>query len=190
MYDKDKYENEQEIARLRDVWYGRLRIFALSYIKNPDDAEDLVQETLVKLWESKIDLSTCENVGALLYTILKNKCLDYIKHRVVRLKHNNEMLGEYNFLSTNQCALEDESITLITNNQIKEALNSALAKLPKQTRDVFVMNKFRDLKYREIAQELGISVKTVEYHINRAFVLLRKEMGGYYALLYLVMHVS
>lgn len=187
MYENGRYADEQEITRLKEEWYGRLRIFALSYIRDAQDAEDLVQDTLVKLWESRVDLAACENVGALLYTILKNKCLDYIKHRVVRLRHDVQMQAEYNFLLANQYALEDESIHIITNNQIKEALGNALSKLPEQTRNVFVMSKLKGRKHKEIAKELGVSIKTIEYHIGRAFLLLRKEMGGYYALLYLIM---
>lgn len=189
MYEHDQYADEQEIIRLKEAWYDRLRIFALSYIRDPLDAEDLVQDTLVKLWESRIDLTVCENIGALLYTILKNKCLDYIKHRVVRLRHDMQMQAEYNFLLTNQYALEDESINIITNNQIKEALSIALAKLPEQTRNVFVMSKLKGRKQKEIAEELGVSIKTVEYHIGRAFMLLKKELGGYYTLLYLIIRI-
>ncbi len=184
-----KYDREKEIIRLKEEWYGKLNVFAVSYVRNMHDAEDLVQDTILKLWESGIDIAACDNIGALLYTILKNKCLDYIKHKIVELKHNDAMTGEYNSLLANRYALEDDSITIITNNQIKEALNNALMKLPKQTRDVFVMNKFKDLKYREIAESLSISVKTVEYHISKAFALLRKEMGGYYALLYMVINI-
>lgn len=186
---EDTYLREQQITQLREQWYSRLRVFAVSYIRNTDDAEDLIQDTILKIWESEIDIPSCENIGALLYTILRNKCLDYIKHKIVELKHNHAITGEYNSLLANMYALEDNSINIITNNQIKEALNKALQKLPKQTRDVFIMNKFNDLKYKEIADELSISVKTVEYHISRAFSLLRKEMGGYYALIYLVINI-
>lgn len=189
MHDLDKYSTETELIRLKEEWHGRLKLFAVSYVRNPHDAEDLVQDTYFKLWESGMDITLCENIGALLYTILRNKCLDYIKHKVVELKHNTALTSAYNSLLANQYALEDDSITIITNNQIKEALNKALLKLPPQTREVFIMNKFRDMKYKEIAGELSISVKTVEYHISRAFTLLRKEMGGYYTLLYLIINL-
>ncbi|MEG0517362.1 MAG: RNA polymerase sigma-70 factor [Bacteroidales bacterium] len=185
----EQYSHEQEFARLKEQWYARLRTFAISYVRDGETAEDLIQDTILKIWESGVDISSCENIGALLYTILRNKCLDYIKHKLVELKHASFITEEYNSLLTNQYALEDNSIHIITNNQIKEALNTALQKLPRQTRDVFVMNKFNDLKYKEIAEELSISVKTVEYHISKAFSLLRKEMGGYYTLLYLIINI-
>lgn len=184
-----QYLQEQEFALLKEQWYSRLKMFAISYIHDTQAAEDLIQDTLLKILENGVDIQLCENIGALLYTILRNKCLDYIKHKLVELKHNNSVLDKYNSLLANQYALEDNSIKIITNNQIKEALNKALQKLPKQTRDVFVMNKFKDLKYKEIADELSISVKTVEYHISKAFSLLRKEMGGYYTLLYLIISI-
>lgn len=189
MHDLEKYSSETELIRLKEEWHGRLKLFAVSYMRNPYDAEDLVQDTYFKFLESGTEIASCDNVGALLYTILKNKCLDYIKHKVVELKHNTVMVAAYNSLLANQYALEDDSITIITNNQIKEALNKALMKLPRQTREVFVMNKFRDMKYKEIAGELSISVKTVEYHISKAFTILRKEMGGYYTLLYLIINL-
>lgn len=181
-------KNGLEILNLKKVWYARLKIFASSYVRDNNASEDLVQDTFLKIIESEINLEECENIGALLYTILKNKCLDFLKHKLVEYKHNSAMLMEYNLLLTNQYALEDNSINIITNNQIKKALNEALDKLPEQTRKVFILCKYQHLKYDEIAQELKISVKTVEYHMSKAFSFLRKEMRGFYVLIYLILN--
>lgn len=180
---------ERNILILKKAWYNKLKIFAISYIRDENAAEDLVQDTILKLLESKINIEECQNIGALLYTILKNKCLDYLKHKLVAYKHNEKMLFEYNMLLSNQYALEDNSIKIITNNQIKQALNNAIDKLPIQTKRVFIMSKYQHKKHEEIAQELNISIKTVEYHISKSYSFLRKEMKGFYALIYLIINL-
>jgi RNA polymerase sigma-70 factor (family 1) len=170
------------IEDIERIWHGKLKIFANAYIHSETTAEDLVQDTFLKLIESDTKITDYHNIGAILFTILKNKCLDYIKHKTVVEKHHESVTENYEYMVANKFALEDDSIRIITRNEIRKALKEAIDKLPEQTRKIFVMNKLKEKKYKEIAQILNISEKTVEYHISKAFSFLRKEMGDYYIL--------
>lgn len=169
------------IGKLRDEWGGRLHLFAYSYVHSHVVAEDLVQDVFLKLLEHNIDISEYNNIGSLLYTILKNRCLDYIKHKMVEENHMQDVV-DANYLMANRYALEDESIKIITDNEIHKILRDAIAALPDTTRDIFILSKFKDKKYQEIADLYGISTRQVEYHIFKAMSLLKERMGKYYLL--------
>lgn len=170
---------------LKNEWYHKLSVFARSYVRSSFVAEDMVQDTFIKLWESREDLAKYENIGSFLYTVLKNRCLDYLKHKTLELAYNQQSSEDYIYLLANKYALEDESINLITDAQIKKALLDAVRKLPHSCRNVFILSRFKELKNTEIAEELSISVKTVEYHMTRAISFIRKEMEDYLILFYL-----
>lgn len=176
--------NEDAFITLVNEWSSRLKIFAHSYVHCDSDAEDLVQETFIKLWESKKDIAKYDNIGAFIYTILKNKCLDYLKHKTVEVKYSQNVTSEYIYLVTNKYALEDESVNIITDSQINEALVNAIEKLPYNCRKVFILSRFKQLRNSEIAKELSISIKTVEYHKTKAISFLKKEMEEFFIFIF------
>ena len=172
-----------DIGKLRKEWGEKLHLFAYSYVHSFEVAEDLVQDVFLKILEQNMDLSGYRNAGSLLYTILRNKCRDYIKHKRVEESHIGDV-AESNYLKASKYALEDESIKIITDNEIRKILRSAIDSLPGQTREVFILSKFKDKKYQEIADMLGISSRQVEYHIAKAMSLLKERMGEYYILVF------
>lgn len=172
---------EEDIGKLRKEWGEKLHLFAYSYVHSSVVAEDLVQDVFLKILEHKIDISEYNNIGSLLYTILKNKCLDYIKHKVVEENHMQDV-ADVNYLIASRYALEDDSIKIITDNEIHKILRDAIATLPDTTREIFILSKFKEKKYQEIADLYGISPRQVEYHIFKAMTMLKEKMGKYYLL--------
>lgn len=169
------------IGKLKTEWGERLRVFAYSYVHSFAVAEDLVQDVFLKILEQQIDISEYKNIGSLLYTILKHKCLDYIKHKLVEESHIQDII-EANYLLANKYALEDDSIRIITENEIRKILREAIASLPPITREVFIQSKFKEKKYQEIAEMYDITPRQVEYHIYKAMSILKEKMGAYYLL--------
>lgn len=169
------------IGKLRNEWGDKLQLFAYSYVHSSEVAEDLVQDVFLKILEHKINISEYNNIGSLLYTILRNKCLDYIKHKMVENNHMQDV-AEKNYLQASKYALEDDSIKIITDNQIRKILRDAIASLPDTTREIFILSKFKDKKYQEIADLYDISSRQVEYHISKAMSILKEKMGKYYLL--------
>ncbi len=170
-----------DIGRLRKEWGDKLRLFAYSYVHSMSVAEDLVQDVFLKILEHNVDVSAYNNAGSLLYTILKNKCLDYIKHRTVEENHAQDVV-QANYLLANRYALEDDSIKIITDNEIRKILRESINSLPDSTREVFILSKFKEKTYQEIADMKGMSVRQVEYHLFKAMNLLKEKMGKYYIL--------
>ena len=168
-----------DIGRLRKEWGERLCMFAYSYVHSMAVAEDLVQDVFLKILEQKMDLREYNNVGSLLFTILKNKCLDYIKHKMVEENHMQDV-AQANYLIADKYALEDDSMTIITENETRKMLKDAINSLPDNIKEVFIQSKFKDKTYKEIADKCGITTRQVEYQLYKAMQILKEKMDRCY----------
>lgn len=141
-----------------------------------DAAEDIVQERFFKLWEKKADLTINYSIKAYLYKMVYNACLNRIRSEKTQSKYKTH---NANFLA------ENAVYQLDTTSEIQTNVQRAFASLPEQCRRVFELNRFEELKYREIAEQLNISIKTVEKHISKALRVLRAELAEYMVFLVL-----
>lgn len=164
-----------DIGRLRKEWGERLCMFAYSYVHSMDVAEDLVQDVFLKILEQKIDLREYNNAGSFLFTILKNKCLDYIKHKAVEVNHMQDV-AQANYLIADKYALEDDSMKIITENETRKQLKEAINSLPHNVKEIFIQSKFKDKTYKEIADKYGITTRQVEYQLFKAMQMLKDKM--------------
>ncbi|MGH7493700.1 MAG: RNA polymerase sigma-70 factor [bacterium] len=142
--------------------------FAHYKLRNVEAAEDIVQEVFIKLWENRHQIKAERSLKSYLYTITTNLALNYIRHTKVAIKFQRT-LNEESFLQESpQSSLEKK--------ELHEKLLAALALLPEKPRIVFMMSRMEQLSYREIAERLEISIKTVESHIGAALKALRKSL--------------
>lgn len=181
---KIKAGDEDAFEYLKSEWRNRLKIFARSYVRIEAVAEDLLQDSFLKVWETRSSIENDNQLAPYIYTVLKNKCLDYLRHKIVELKFQESTSNDFYYLKANLYALEDNSIDLISESQLKRALIAAVKKLPEPRREIFIMSRFRDMKNIEIAKEMNLSIKTVEYHITKSISFLREELKDFYILLY------
>ena len=137
---------------------------------DPDEAEDLVQQVFVKLWERRTQLDVEKTVKAYLYKMVYNAGLNRIRHRQIKHKYQ-----QFNALQLENARLEPED----TAPELRERLQKAIENLPPQCRNIFELSRFEDLKYREIADQLNLSVKTVETQMGKALRLLRTQLADY-----------
>lgn len=159
------------------TWYSRVVCFAREYVLSESDAENIVQDVFLHLYERRDMLDAYINLTAVLFTSIKNKCLDYLRKRVSEQEAMLEMQSEfdmalrmkYDFLEMLHTDFPDEA-------GIEERLEQALQKLPERCREIFVMNKLEGKKQRQIAEELQISVNTVESQMAIAYKKLREEL--------------
>lgn len=155
--------------------YSSLCRFAYGYTKDADDAEELVQNCFVKLWEDRKTLVIGNSLKPYLFSMIKNASLNQIKHISVR-----EEYKEYNERQINEShTMEDE----MDANLLQDKISLAIQNMPPQRKRIFEMSRFEGLKYREIAEHLNISIKTVENHMGSAMRYLRVELKDH---LYLV----
>ena len=153
-------------------YYGLLCGYAKGIVNDADEAEDVVQQTMITIWEKRNALQITVSLKSYLYRAVHNAALNKIRSQNVRLAYAGEQLHvETAVVSTTADALSGKEL----GKQINEAINQ----LPEQCRMVFKLSRFNELKYAEIADHLGISVKTVENHMGKALKLLRIHLKDF-----------
>lgn len=168
---------------LYDKWYKKFFIFAKSYVQDEMIAEDLVSDSIVKLW-SMMKEKEIEYPQALLLTLLKNKALDHLRRDAMRQAIEEELIEAYQReLNLRISTLEACNPETIFSTEIKEIIEQTLQSLPEQTRLIFEMSRYEELPVKEIARRMGITPKAVEYHITRSLKALRVNLKDYLPLL-------
>lgn len=170
-------------------YYSRLKRFAKEYVLLEEDAENIVQDVFVDLWERFQLLSSHQNLFAFLFLSTKNKCIDFLRRKTVAQKAEEAALAEYHLtLRANYHTLESFNQLFFTEKDIDALIHKALESLPDKCREIFVKNKIEGKKQKEIARELNISVNTVENQMAIAYRKLRKQLKGLLPLLVFLLH--
>ncbi len=161
--------------------YEPLTRYAHSILKNQEEAEDAVQRLFVKFWEKRFELQV-QNARAYLYRATYNTCLNQIKQSKHTLNHVSE---ENVQVQTSETASDH-----VLGVELQEQIQQAMQELPEKCRQVFHLSRFEEKSYKEISEELNISVKTVENHIAKALRIMRSELSEYLPLLLITILVS
>ena len=148
---------------------AHVRNFIYSKCGNPDQADDLVQDAFVKLWNNCAKVPVFK-VKSFLFKVVKNAFFNELDRQKVALKYSKSKGETVN--------LEDPSF-LLREKEFQSELDRAINKLSEKDREVFLLNRIEKLKYKEIAELLEISVKTVEKRMHSALLLLRSEIKQY-----------
>ena len=164
---------EEGFKRIFNSYYPRLLRFAQEYVGN-NDAEDVLQDVFLTLWEKKTALRVDTNLNAYLLTLVKSQCLDFLKHKKVADRYlANQMTVQQQEAAFNYYAMSKFEPEQMDIESLERLAEKAISELPDQCRKVFELSRYEGLKYKEIAQRLGISVKTVESHMSQALKILR-----------------
>ncbi|MGI6242243.1 MAG: RNA polymerase sigma-70 factor [Prevotella sp.] len=136
----------------------------------PQDAEDIVQDVLVNLWEKRDSLIFLDDIQAYAFTAVKNRCID-------RLRMQSRMRQRYNMMWTQlQNSINwEKPQDIMEYQETKQRLNKAIATLKGRCREVFLLSREEGYHNSEIAQRLGISVNTVECHMTNALRKIREQ---------------
>lgn len=161
------------------MYAPRLYYFVYEYIPQKDISENIVQETLMVLWNKKLELTSDTNIGAYLFTVAKNNCLYKLREIKYRQRIFDYAEVSESELQANYCALENLGTTRFNEVEIKQIIENTLEQLPPQCRTVFILSRFEGKKNKEIADELNISVKAVEGHITKALKVFRITLKDY-----------
>jgi RNA polymerase sigma-70 factor (ECF subfamily) len=155
--------------------------FANSYVRNIVIAEDFVTDAWLYFWENRYKLPEDTNIPAYVLTIVKNKCLSYLRHLQIQEQVISQIHSDIQWeMQTRIARLEDCEPYQIFTSEIEELMTKALSRLSEQTQIVFRLSRIQQLSGKEIAEKLGISTKTVEFHISKATKALRKELKDYW----------
>ena len=168
-------QTEREFEILFKTYYKALYAYALAILKDDIAAEEIVQNVFLKLWERRQELLQKESLKSYLYKCVYHDSLNHIRHMKVRDKYT-EYTKQQHLLETD---VHERTIAKELEHKLRHALNE----LPQQCRTVFQMSRFQNLKYQEIADALGISVKTVEVHMGKALKNLRLKLSDFLPML-------
>lgn len=151
--------------------YQPLCNYAFSFTKDADKAEDIVQDVFVKLWNSQFTLDKNRNISGYLFTLVRNHSLDVLRRDHLGVK----VAQEYNHQREVEEFISSEE-TNTENYMMLEKLDRSIKALPPKCGEVFLLNKIQGYSHSDIAEFLGISVKTVEAHMTKAYRLLKSQM--------------
>jgi RNA polymerase sigma-70 factor (ECF subfamily) len=161
--------------------YQPLCSYAYTFLQDKEEAEEIVQATFLSIWEKRQALNIKTSAKSYLYAMVRNACLNVIKHEKIKQKYVGEemALADQGYESVSQT---------ISSNELENRIHHAMEKLPEQCRLVFKLSRFEELKYSEIAEQLEISVKTVENHMGKALKIMREQLKDYLPILIMLMN--
>lgn len=168
--------NKIAFEQLFTTHFKRLYAYALTIVKEEMTAEEMVQNVFFKIWEKKGKVDIQTSVTAYLYRSVYNESLNYLKHKKVKSAYQSHTV----YQNKNQ---SDNAASRLQLSELQQKLDIALSELPEQCRTIFQMSRFEELKYQEIADKLGISIKTVENQMGKALKILRVKLADYLPIL-------
>jgi len=186
----DKREIPLDFKEIYLSYFMRMKYFAYEYVLSEEDAENIVQDVFTELWEKKELLAYDINLVAFLFTSIRNRCIDHLRHRVVERDAVDHMREEYRIVMRVKLAsleLFDQSI--FSAEDIEAIISKAIDSLPDKCREIFIKSKIEGRKQKDIATELNISLKTVENQMNIAYKKLKTELKDYLPLLFFFMYL-
>lgn len=159
------------------TWYSRVKHFAREYVLSEEEAENITQDVFLDFYQKRDSLDFHINVVAYLFTSVKNRCIDYLRRRILDQEAASRMQEEFDWAFRMKFdSLEAFEVDNLSEDSIQALIEKALAKLPEKCREIFILSKIKGKKQKEIADELHVSVKTVESQMTIAYKKLREEL--------------
>lgn len=178
------YSDIEVFNQLFRNYKDRFVRFAKTYVYDSELAEDIVIESLMYYWENRASLNEGNNIPSYILTVVKHKCLNYLQR--LRMKEDIE-----NYLvQTEEWELNIKIATLEACNpeklfldEVQNIIDQTLATFPEQTRNIFISSRYHNKNHKEIAEEFGLSTKSIEYHITKTLKSLREALKDYFPFL-------
>lgn len=174
--------DEQEFEKLFTDWFGGLHVYACALLKDDAGAEEVVQSVFYRLWEKRETLPEIASPKAYLYGSVYHACIDRLRlgkmarARQREIGHPGDSSGATDHPAT---AMDGDAAEKLELRELEARYQQVVEQLPEQCRNIFQLSRFGGLRYREIAGQLGLSVKTVEAQMSKALKRLREELADY-----------
>lgn len=175
--------DEQRLELLFRTHFSGLCRFAAGFVKDEEVAKEIVQDAFVSLWIKRATIDPENQVKSYLSTTVRNKCLNFLRDNK---KFSSNLLD---LEGLNGSGYYEQSDPLVI-KEIEQRIKTAAGELPEKCREIFLLNRNNNLKYQQIADQLGISVKTVETQMSKALLHMRKRLAEYISFLLLLLSLS
>jgi RNA polymerase sigma-70 factor (ECF subfamily) len=163
------------------TYYQPLCNYAYTFLQDREDAEEIVQSTFLMVWEKRDTLSIRTSVKPYLYAMVRNACLNVLKHEKIKQRYAGEEIALAD-------RAHDSVSQSVATNELEQKIRLAMEALPEQCRLVFKLSRFEELKYAEIAEQLNISIKTVENHMGKALRIMREQLRDFLPLMVILLN--
>ncbi len=168
-------EDLNTFKKLFLLYYPRLKNYASCLLRSEEEAEDLVQDVFTQVWKNRAGLDGEKNVGTYLFTLIRNRCLNLIKHKIVEEKYllyaaKNETEELYHI----SFAEKGEFISM--EDQLTAELELIISKMPAKCQTAFRLKWFEKKKIREIAEIMKISTTMVDKHLQKGLTIARESL--------------
>lgn len=170
LFKRVQADDRLALNSLFTTYYQKLCSFAYTYLKNPCEAEEIVADVFVNLWQHRHQLEIHKSFKSYIYISVRNACLKIIERKQPLFEDVEELLEHANWVSS------DDPQHSIHAGELQYQIKVAVDGLPARCRQVFTMSRVNELTYQEISEILGISEKTVENHMVRALDSVRKSI--------------
>ena len=161
-------------------YFPRLLRFAQEYVLNKEDAENIIQDVFMTLWERRGDLKIHISLISYLFILIKNRCIDHLRRKRHAETGKKQMQEDFTYEQQMKLySLEALDHTLISDSDLEQIITCAIDSLPPKCREIFILHKIEGKKYREIAEKMDISVSTVENQMGIALRKLREQLKDY-----------
>ena len=170
-------EFEKTYKALFRRYYSGLLFYATRLV-GEDDAEDIVQDVFVEIWRRQDTVELGDQIQSFLYRSVYTKSLNLLKHRAVAENYNAEEVEFYQKKIDYYQPDHADVISRIENREVRLELHRAIGELPDKCQEVFKLSYLHDMKNKDIADVMGISLRTVEAHMYKALKFLRERLKG------------
>jgi RNA polymerase sigma-70 factor (family 1) len=166
---KLKAGDRDVFSEIFSAYYRDLVMFAYSFIKEIDNSEEIVQDVFVKLWEDHENITITVSLKSYLLKSVQNRCIDWHRHNKIKTNHSD-------YIINSTPLFEYDTDNYVLRSELEGLIEKAIAALPEKFREAFELNRVEGLTYKEIAEKLKVSVRTVEVRISKALEILRTEL--------------
>lgn len=184
VFSKQELNSFEKLFRL---YYPRLKNYASSILRDPDEAEDLVQDVFYQVWLNHMKLDEEKNIGSYLFTLLKNRCLNVLRHRVIEEKYSIQKNKDFAEELYHVSFMEAEEFVSLEERLISE-LETVISGMPEKCQIAFRLKWFERKKIREIAEIMDISTTMVDKHLAKGIQIVREKLNPDLFIFFIMMY--
>ncbi|HCS19177.1 MAG TPA: RNA polymerase sigma-70 factor [Bacteroidetes bacterium] len=177
-FERIRQGDVREYEKVFRTYYQALCNYACTFLKDPDEAEETVQQVFVTIWNKREQISINTTLQAYLYRAVNNASLNRIRHQKVRNEHRDQVMAM-------ESPVVEHTAQQVISKELTREIRKAVEALPDKCREAFEMSRYEGLSYAEIAEQQGVSVKAIEKQMGKALRLLRVALADYLPLILL-----
>lgn len=170
------------------IYYPRLEKYVCHFIVNRQEAEDIVQDVFVQVWENRKSIKTDSNFDSYLFTLVRNRCLNALKKHSIEQKYIDKIQAKSEELYNMSFGVDDEFLSMET--LLHQELEKIIVEMPERCQSVFRLKWFEGKKIREISEIMGISSTMVDKHLAKGMEIMRQKMKPEMFLFFYLMFLS